>query len=151
MIHCWPCAEYASPCNETCLVWVILEAFLPFWPQRAALDRSQDGRWKLVCRVWIPAEFLRRQTQTTGWRKMLPWRGWWVFIVSLCVNFSFLMQYRFIPGVFTYCFLFASIHKSFLLYFNGNSDPGEIKILLTHLQFFLNYALVNKLLEFPRC
>lgn len=47
----------------------------PSWLRSEALDRSQDGRWLLVCRVWIPTGHRVQQTQTTGWRKTLPGRG----------------------------------------------------------------------------
>lgn len=47
----------------------------PSWLRGEGLDRSQDGRWLLVCRVWIPTGHLVQQTQTTGWRKTLPGRG----------------------------------------------------------------------------
>lgn len=35
----------------------------PSWLHRAALDGSQRGRWRLVCRVWTPAGRLTRLTQ----------------------------------------------------------------------------------------
>lgn len=47
----------------------------PSWLRSQGLDRSQDGRWLLVCRVWTPTGHLVQQTQTTGWRKTLPGPG----------------------------------------------------------------------------
>lgn len=41
----------------------------PSWHHEAMLDRSQSGRWMLVCTVWIPTGRLTQQTQITGQRK----------------------------------------------------------------------------------
>lgn len=41
----------------------------PSWHHEAMLDRSQSGRWMLVCTVWIPTGRLTQQTQITGRRK----------------------------------------------------------------------------------
>lgn len=41
----------------------------PSWLHGAALDRSQRGRWMLVCRVWNPTGRLTQKRQIAGWRK----------------------------------------------------------------------------------
>lgn len=41
----------------------------PSWLHGAALDRSQRGRWMLVCRVWNPTGRLTQKRRIAGWRK----------------------------------------------------------------------------------
>lgn len=75
----------------------------PSWLLSQGLDRSQDGRWLLVCRVWTPTGHLVQKTQTTGWRKTRPGRGCGDLFPSssfFCVSkptfdFSFLLPRHF--------------------------------------------------------
>lgn len=114
-------------------VYVSTSYRTPSWHHEAMLDRSQSGRWMLVCTVWIPTGRLTQQTQITGWRKNAGQTKMMSFIASqfspLLLNISFIF-----PQVNMCFFLFSFLLSLYVIYlFPPPLALSLISLSLSHL------------------
>lgn len=132
----FPVVGLLPVCMRSCVIKHVLNAFVslcmflgPFWHRIAALERSQHGRWLLVCRVWTLTGCRIQQTQTSGWRKMLPRRGCRTLILSPFLTFAphhfqfFLRIFCHLPFcAFPFVFLFPLLEK-----YSASTNKGQTK------------------------
>lgn len=122
----------------------------PSWHHEAMLDRSQSGRWMLVCTVWIPTGRLTQQMQITGRRKNAGQTKMMSFIASqfspLLLNISFIF-----PQHVFFLFFFSSIFICFFILFPPPLTPSLISLSLSHLSASSQFLSWSNSMCTPGC